>query len=111
MDADTITFKDGIRELAVTYPDVAPWLSWWVRDEVASMLFTSQRRMEPAIWDSIPDTTNAEEAMHWKLYASIGRDHSLMEGIRSILRFAEHIAKLIEAAESMFIRATIQGNG
>ncbi|KAJ7671085.1 hypothetical protein B0H17DRAFT_1209140 [Mycena rosella] len=31
---------------------------------------------------SIPDTTNAEEAMHWKLYAALGKLLALLEGLK-----------------------------
>lgn len=37
--------------------------------------------MDAFIWDSIPDTTNPEEAMHWKLYTALGQNHSIVPGI------------------------------
>ncbi|OBZ71233.1 hypothetical protein A0H81_08564 [Grifola frondosa] len=67
---DIDTFKECANTLLAAFPKVKPWLSWWLRDAHASMLFDSQRKMEPEIWDSIPETTNAEEAMHWTLHCT-----------------------------------------
>jgi hypothetical protein len=46
--------------------------------------------MDIAIWDAIPTTTNAEEAMHWKLYAARGRNHLFMEGLRALYSVAAY---------------------
>jgi len=43
-------------------------MEWWMRPAHASMLFHSDKKMDIEIWDSIPKTTNAQEAMHWKIY-------------------------------------------
>lgn len=72
------------------FPKIKSWLDWWLRDSIASMLFESERKMDTLIWDSIPATTNAEEAMHWKLYAAAGRNHKLMEGLQSLFGIANY---------------------
>ncbi|KAJ3884668.1 hypothetical protein GG344DRAFT_71155, partial [Lentinula edodes] len=61
------------------FPLSNSWLGWWLRDSVATMLFETHTCMEPDVWNSIPSTTNAQEAQHWKLYSAIGRDHGLLE--------------------------------
>ncbi|KAH9949621.1 hypothetical protein B0H21DRAFT_836748, partial [Amylocystis lapponica] len=95
VDVTSITeFHERTRSLLKDFPGVRPWLEWWMRDAHASMLFLSKRRMEPAIWDSIPSTTNAEEAMHWRLYVALGRDHDLMEGIRGLYAFSEYFERV-----------------
>jgi len=72
------------------FPKTASWLNWWIRPAHASMLFEAHRKMDIAIWEAIPVTTNAEEAMHWKLYAAAGRNHSFMEGLRSLYAVATY---------------------
>lgn len=62
------------------------------------MLFESERQMDIEIWDSIPKTTNAEEAMHWKLYSGCGRDHGFMEGMLSLYKVAEYYQRLLEGS-------------
>ena len=87
--SDLSDFHSAGQEILSRFPLVAPWLSWWLRDEHASMIFNSHRRMDPVLWDSMPATTNAEEAMHWKIYQAVGKQHHLMEGIRALYAFVE----------------------
>ena len=83
------------------FPQVSPWFQWWMREEHATMLFQSQRRMDPILWDSLPETTNAEEAMHWTLYCMVGRDHALMEGILSLRAFVRHFEQQLASSRGM----------
>lgn len=94
---DTEKFLNAAHVFMETYPKVIPWLSWWMRPAHASMLFTSERSMAPAIWDSIPDTTNAEEAMHWKLYAAIGKHQSFFQGMEGLFKFTEYFNRIMAA--------------
>ena len=58
--------------------------------------------MDTETWDALPSTTNAEEAMHNKIYAAVGRKHTLMEGLRALYHFCTHYERLHEGAASMF---------
>jgi hypothetical protein len=78
------------------FPPLKSWMEWWMRPAHASILFESERQMDIEIWDSIPKTTNAEEAMHWKLYSGCGRDHGFMEGMLSLYKVAEYYQRLLE---------------
>lgn len=84
------------------FPQSKTWLQWWMRESHASMLFTSERKMEPEIWESIPDSTNAEEAMHWKMYCAAGRDHDLMDGLLALNAVAAHFRCLYTGTISNF---------
>ena len=97
-----IDFRNQAREIIQNFPNTASWLEWWLRPAHASILFESQRIMDIAIWDSIPDTTNAEEAMHWKLYAAAGKNHTFFEGLRSLQAVSHHYEQLYEARLSKF---------
>jgi hypothetical protein len=66
---DSDQFASCVQVILQDFLKTEAWLWWWMRPSHASMLFVSECVMEPDIWESIPDTTNAEEAMHWKLYA------------------------------------------
>jgi hypothetical protein len=66
------------------------------------MIFESQKLMDASIWDAIPDTTNAEEAMHWKLYAAARRKHSFFEGLKALYAIAVYYARLFNATNSTF---------
>ena len=60
------------------FPKLKSWMEWWMRPAHASMLFESEREMDLKIWESLPHTNNAEEAMHWKLFSACGRDHAFL---------------------------------
>ncbi|KAI0737390.1 hypothetical protein C8Q80DRAFT_1125393 [Daedaleopsis nitida] len=80
LSADNLEeFRLTAHDVLNEFPRLAPWLNWWLRDEHASMLFQSHRRMEPILWESVPSTTNAEEAMHFKIYNAVGKNHNFME--------------------------------
>ncbi|KAJ6458365.1 hypothetical protein C8R47DRAFT_1227106 [Mycena vitilis] len=91
-------FTDRANKFIQDFPRAEPWIRWWMLPAHAIMLFPAFRVMNPELWDSIPDTTNAEEAMHWKLYAAIGRFLSLMDGMKRLYKFAEHYQRLFDAA-------------
>ncbi|KAI0754059.1 hypothetical protein C8Q80DRAFT_1246646, partial [Daedaleopsis nitida] len=95
---DLETFRQIGMSLLAKFPAVSPWFEWWLRDAHASMLFESQRCMDPVLWNSLPSTTNAEESMHWKIYSAVGEKHAVMEGICSLFAFVQHYDKLIASA-------------
>ena len=68
-----------------------------MRPSHATMLFSSQRLMEEHVVESIPNTTNAEEAMHWRFYSAAGRDHSFMHGMMSLYKIAIDFERQFEA--------------
>ena len=85
------------------FPKAQAWLTWWMRPSHAKMLFSSERTMTEQVWTSLPSTTNAEEAMHWKLYCAVGRNHALLEGLVSLLRVAEYYKRLHDAVQSKIL--------
>ncbi|KAF5379487.1 hypothetical protein D9615_006638 [Tricholomella constricta] len=86
--ADTDEFCSRLALLARDFPKLMDWFNWWSRPSHAMMLFGSERKMDADLWDAIPATTNAEEAMHWKLYRACGRDHAFLEGLASLYQIA-----------------------
>ena len=60
------------------------------------MIFRSMRLMDQALWDAIPETTNAEEAMHWVLYCSAGYHREAIEGIAGLMAFADSFQNMYE---------------
>jgi len=95
-------FTERARLIVRDYPKTLHWLAWWLRPAHASMLFESQRIMDIDIWESIPETTNAEEAMHWKLYAAAGRGHGFFEGSNALYKIAVYYQRLYEEETSKF---------
>ena len=73
------------------------WMEWWMRPSHASILFESEKKMDVEIWERLPSTTNAEEAMHAKFYKACGRDHAFLEGMNALYAFALHFERLFQA--------------
>jgi len=71
-----------------------------MRPAHTSMLFRSDKKMDIEIWDSIPKTTNDQEAMHWKLYCMCGCDHHFLEGMYALFGVAEYYKRLMDAISS-----------
>jgi hypothetical protein len=82
------------------FPKLKDWMEWWMRPTHAQMLFESERQMDIGLWESIPDTNNAEESMHWKLYSACGRNHRFLEGMHALHKVAVYYERLYEAASS-----------
>ncbi|KAJ7255554.1 hypothetical protein C8J57DRAFT_1036895, partial [Mycena rebaudengoi] len=41
-------------------------------------------------WNSMPNTTDAGESQHNKIYVAIGKKHSLIPGLKGLHKLAEH---------------------
>ena len=93
---------EAVEHLIRDFPKILLWIQWWMRDAHASMLFLSQRTMDPDVWDSIPDTTNAEESQHWKLYKGAGNQHELLAGCRALYGVAAYYERLYTKSRGMF---------
>jgi hypothetical protein len=92
-----VAFTEYARLIIRDFPETASWLAWWLCPAHASMLFESQKLMHPTIWQSIPETTNAEEVMHWKLYSATGHDHDFFNGLYSLYAVAVYYGNLYNA--------------
>jgi hypothetical protein len=71
-----------------------------MRESHASMLFLSQKKMDPDLWEAIPETTNAEEAMHWKMYSAAGHDHEFLEGMQLLYTIAQYYQQIHTGSQS-----------
>lgn len=95
LDAEDIrSFVVLAEKLIRDFPKAEQWLRWWMRESHAQMLFSPYRTMDLELSESLPETTNAEEAMHWKLYAALGKKHALMHGLTSLYSFAKYYENL-----------------
>jgi hypothetical protein len=95
---DSTEFISRAALVVSEFPMLKSWMDWWTRPEHAAMLFSSERKMDVKLWESLPATNNAEEAMHWKLYSACGRDHDLLEGLISLHAVAQHYEIIYNAA-------------
>jgi hypothetical protein len=87
--SDMDAFNQKVTSILWDYPKVKPWLEWWLRDSHAQMLFLPFQKMTTTLFRAMPNSTNAEEAMHAKLYATVGKRYNLMEGLLCLQVFME----------------------
>lgn len=95
---DVQSFKIHEANLVHDFPKTAQWIKWWTRRPHAQMIFLAFREMNESDWESIPDTTNAEEAMHFTLYKAVGKDNDLLTGLKGIFAFCLSFQRLHEGA-------------
>ncbi|KAF5338776.1 hypothetical protein D9757_014991 [Collybiopsis confluens] len=62
------------------------------------MLFVSRRRMPERLWSALPETTNAEEAMHFSMYSQQGRKHDFIDGWIPLKKIADTFQRKYNAA-------------
>ncbi|KAF8209897.1 hypothetical protein K438DRAFT_1571272, partial [Mycena galopus ATCC 62051] len=93
-------FTSHANDFIGAFPRAELWFRWWMRPSHACMLFPSFRVMNTALRNSIPDTTNAEEAMHLKLYSALGKSLSLLDGLRALVAFADYYRTQFDAKKS-----------
>lgn len=81
------------------YPMSISFLSWWLMSDHAEMLFPTERKMDLHLSLRLPDSTNAEEAQHNKLYVGVGRKHALIDGLR-------HLASYLKLYHRQYLHAS-----
>ena len=57
--------------------------------------------MKPELWEAIPETTNAEEAMHWKMYSATGCDYGFLDEMHSLYAITQYYHQIHMGNQSM----------
>ncbi|KIK62151.1 hypothetical protein GYMLUDRAFT_994919, partial [Collybiopsis luxurians FD-317 M1] len=92
-------FNHTVAAIQRQWPKASQWLSWWLAPDHAHMLFPSQRTMPENLADKLPDTTNAEEAMHATIYRIVGSLHNpLFQGLDGLLNVEKAFRMQTESA-------------
>lgn len=65
------------------------------------MIFDSQRVMSAERVALLPNTTNAEESMHAKIYSTVGHNHELIPGLDALKKVEEYHHEMWLNAKSM----------
>ncbi|KAJ7719113.1 hypothetical protein B0H16DRAFT_1336930, partial [Mycena metata] len=101
-------FTTQANQFIEAFPRAETWIRWWMLPAHACMLFPSFRVMDVALWEKIPETTNAEEAMHWKMYAGLGKSFGLLPGLKALVAFAEYYRTQFDAKKRRFISCGVK---
>jgi hypothetical protein len=87
---DLTEFEDIAHSLMMDYKGLAAFFAFWLRHANALMSLAAKRVMTEEMWLSIPDTTNAQEAMHWSIYCKGNTQHDLIDGMETLHAIAKN---------------------
>jgi hypothetical protein len=78
-------FRQDVQTLKRKFPLAGPWIDWWQASTVAKKLFKAKSEMHPIIRLIIPDTTNAGESQHNKIYIAAGKYLPVFQGLVNLV--------------------------
>lgn len=101
-------FQRQVQTIGENFPQLQTWLDWWLHPNRKRMIFEAFRQMPISDWDKAPDTTNAEEAQHRKIYTAVGKSHEFFSGLEALFTMANlyetmHSAVLCKFTSSYWI--------
>lgn len=96
-------FIQAVEQILAEFPEVRPWLAWWILPGNGSMIFPAMQKMPADLRAKLPNSTNAAESGHWLLYRAVGTGFDLWDGIRRLYRFQRETEMLYAAIRGMFI--------
>ncbi|KAJ7732048.1 hypothetical protein DFH07DRAFT_781036 [Mycena maculata] len=87
LEAESTTpaeFLQAVHDIHREFPEVRPWLSWWILPGNGGMIFPAMQRMSPELRAQLPSSTNGAESAHNLLYRGAGKHHDIWEGVRRL---------------------------
>lgn len=63
--------------------------------------------MGDALWNALPETTNAEESMHWQFYQACGRKHPTLVRFNALFKLSLYYEQKYNAALSKLFTSLI----
>src|SRR3954468_19877570 len=62
------------------WPNAQSWLDWWLHSDAGKTLFQSTQTMSKDAAELLPQTTNAQEALHRQYYMTAAKNQSILSG-------------------------------
>ncbi|KAJ7846161.1 hypothetical protein B0H13DRAFT_1646889 [Mycena leptocephala] len=90
-------FLQAVADIHREFPEVRPWLSWWILPGNCGMIFPAMQRMPAELRVQLPSSTNGAESAHNLLYGAAGRSHDIYEGVRRLYRVQRETELLYDA--------------
>ncbi|KAJ7660274.1 hypothetical protein DFH06DRAFT_1401711 [Mycena polygramma] len=102
-------FLQAVADIHGEFPEVRPWLSWWIIPGNGGMVFPAMQRMSAEMRARMPSSTNGAESSHHLLYGAAGKHHDMNEGVRRLYRVQRETEMLYEAVLAGHVRPRFQG--
>ncbi|KAJ7202489.1 hypothetical protein C8J57DRAFT_1735720 [Mycena rebaudengoi] len=103
-------FLQAVDAIFAEFPEVRPWLSWWILPGNGGMIFPAMQKMPADLREKLPGSTNGAESAHNMLYQAAGRGHDIWEGVRRLYRVQRETEMLYEAVTAGHVEARFQGS-
>ncbi|KAJ6463160.1 hypothetical protein C8R47DRAFT_1225277 [Mycena vitilis] len=102
-------FLQAVADIHGEFPEVRPWLSWWIILGNGGMVFPAMQRMSAELRARMPSSTNGAESSHHLLYGAAGKHHDMYEGVRRLYRVQRETEMLYEAVLAGHVQPRFQG--
>ncbi|KAJ7466286.1 hypothetical protein FB451DRAFT_1041007 [Mycena latifolia] len=102
-------FLQAVSDIHREFPEVRPWLAWWILPGNGGMIFPAMQRMPAELRAQLPSSTNGAESAHNLLYNAAGRNHDILEGVRRLYRVSRETEMLYDAVTAGHVQARFQG--
>lgn len=88
---DAETFSNAWDSLRTMLPNLIPWLEWWIRPEISTMIFPFSSKMKTDLTAHNTRTTNATESYHNRFYQLFGKTtkRSIAEGLENLIHLMQ----------------------
>ncbi|KAJ6632035.1 hypothetical protein B0H10DRAFT_1937756 [Mycena sp. CBHHK59/15] len=104
-----IQFLQAVADIHREFPEVCPWLSWWILPGNGGMIFPAMQQMPTELRAQLPSSTNSAESAHNLLYNVAGRNHDIWEGVCCLYWVQRETEMLYEAVTAGHVQARFQG--
>ncbi|KAJ7479450.1 hypothetical protein B0H11DRAFT_1725650, partial [Mycena galericulata] len=102
-------FLQAVNDIHREFPEVRPWLSWWILPGNGGMIFPAMQRMPSELRAQLPASTNGAESAHNLLYRAAGKNHDIWEGVRRLYCVQRETEMLYDAVLAGHVHAKFQG--
>ena len=90
-------FDEIVAKIKEDYPNAKKWIEWWIRDEISIMIFpTKQIDKTKSFFETLPETTNAQESIHRLYYQVTEANNGLNIGFIFLLLFIEMLSAMFD---------------
>lgn len=100
--ADIQDLRHRANAIIEEFPLTRDFMTWWLHPDRAPLIFAADRVMDPGTFSRLPETTNAEESQHNKLYSISGRGNDFLEGAEGLHTYSEYCLRMYLASRSKF---------
>ncbi len=78
-----------MKDISLSFNRLDGWLEWWLRPNIASMIFPAKSRVDPELASQLPSTSNPVEAAHSHLHSAMGTGYDAHQGVHKLFVYVK----------------------